>query len=173
MIFPGFNPIVACTISTYAWLMKKPENISHHARDPLEPGTLAIQRLRASAERVTPARVTILELLLGAANALSHQEIVELLATGKHNIDRVTVYRVLDWLVARQLAHKVAGDDRVWRFNAVNDEKHIHPHFHCNHCGKLSCLSNVQINIGFLPAGYTLTGAETIIQGFCPSCSAQ
>ena len=70
---------------------------------------IALERLKALGERRTPARQAILTLLLDADNALSHQDIHELLKARNEPFDRVTLYRVLDWLVAQKLAHKLAG----------------------------------------------------------------
>lgn len=131
---------------------------------------LARDRLRASGERVTPARVAILTLLLHAGSAMSHQDITDCLQAAGEQFDRVTLYRVLDWLVAQKLAHKLAGEDRIWRFNAVVDEQHIHPHFQCGACGKVSCLDAVQLTLSPLPSGYTLQAVDTTLRGICPGC---
>ncbi len=131
---------------------------------------IAEQRLQALGERRTPARQAILALLLDAQNALSHQDVVDRLQQAGEQYDRVTLYRVLDWLVAQKLAHKLAGEDRIWRFNAVSDEQHVHPHFHCIQCGKVSCMATVHVNITPLPKGYRSVTADTTIQGVCPDC---
>ena len=132
---------------------------------------IALERLKALGERRTPARQAILTLLLDANNALSHQDIHELLKARNEPFDRVTLYRVLDWLVAQKLAHKLAGEDRIWRFNAASDEQHVHPHFHCIQCGKVSCMATVHVNITALPKGYRSINADTTIQGACPDCA--
>ena len=75
-------------------------------------------QLRATGVRITPARAAVFKLLHESERALSHQEIES--GLGRANpLDRVTVYRVLDWLVEQGLAHKVAGLDRVWRFSII------------------------------------------------------
>lgn len=67
--------------------------------------------------RVTQPRVRVLTLLLNAEHALSHTDIISLMAaTGDEPLDRVTIYRVLEWLLEQQLVHRIAGADRVWRF---------------------------------------------------------
>ncbi len=130
----------------------------------------ARKQLDACGGRVTPARLTILALLLQTSTALSHQDIQDLLLRRGEAFDKVTLYRVLDWLVAQKLAHKLAGEDRIWRFNAVTNEQHIHPHFQCNSCGKLSCLDAVQLTLSPLPAGFTLQAIDTTLRGVCPGC---
>lgn len=121
--------------------------------------------------RATPARVRVLEALLATPHALSHAEIEASLGAGVCP-DRVTLYRVLDWLVSNGLAHKIAGDDRVWRFNAVAPDNHGHAHFHCSRCGQVYCLSELQPAFAFsLPPGFRYEKAELSIQGLCPNCS--
>lgn len=123
--------------------------------------------------RATPARVRVLETLLAAPHALSHAE-VEASLGSELCPDRVTLYRVLDWLVGKGLAHKVAGEDRSWRFNAVAQEGHGHAHFQCTRCGQIYCLSDLQPAFAFtLPAGFLYQRAELTIQGLCPGCNPQ
>ena len=132
---------------------------------------LARERLLKHGERVTPTRVAALAVLLDAHNALSHLEIAELMHSTGEPSDRVTLYRVLDWLVEHDLAHKVAGEDRVWRFTTTTNQQHPHPHFHCIDCGKVMCLDAVHINSPRLPTGFTLAHMDTTIQGSCPDCN--
>lgn len=123
--------------------------------------------------RATSARLRVLELLLAAPHAMSHAEI-EAGLEAEVCPDRVTLYRVLDWLVSKELAHKIAGEDRTWRFNAVAQDSHGHAHFHCSRCGQVFCLSELQPAFAFnLPPGYRFQRADLTIQGLCPSCSGQ
>lgn len=138
--------------------------------NPQQASNLARERLKALGERQTPARVSILGLLLAAPAALSHQDIADSLQAGQVQFDRVTLYRVLDWLVAHELAHRVASEDRVWRFSASQHEHKFHPHFQCVVCGRVTCLDSVKVEISPLPAGYRLQTAETALQGVCPGC---
>jgi Fur family ferric uptake transcriptional regulator len=132
----------------------------------------AEELIRATGERVTNARIEILATLLEADGALTHAEIEGLLAQAS-GIDRVTVYRVLDWLTAQNLAHKISGDDRVWRFNAAGAARpHNHAHFKCTCCQRVICLDD--LGRGWtpaLPAGYLPQEIELTIKGFCAECS--
>lgn len=119
--------------------------------------TEAESRLRAVSVRVTPARVKVLAALLDAPRALSHQDMQESFA----EMDRVTLYRALDCLMAAGLTHKIAGDDRVFRYSAGSEHsergganlqqragsaqgapgQHQHGHFKCTRCAKVFCLN--------------------------------
>jgi Fur family transcriptional regulator, ferric uptake regulator len=107
---------------------------------------LAESRLRSAAVRVTAARVSVLAALIGARRAFSHQDVQDTLT----DMDRVTLYRALDCLIEAGLAHKIAGDDRVFRYSAGTDHgeegvarhalQHQHSHFKCTRCAKVFCL---------------------------------
>lgn len=125
--------------------------------------------IRAAGLRTTEARVIVLDTLLLAEYALSHQEIDQRLTKQGHSIDRVTLYRVLDWGLHEGLIHKLTGEDRVWRFNAAATSDHAH--FYCSHCGQIYCLENLAPVVApNLPAGFKLRHAELTIQGVCPKC---
>lgn len=121
-------------------------------------------------ERVTEARRRTLEVLLKAERPLSHAEIETELAT-RRTIDRVTLYRVLEWLVAKELAHRIEGHDRVWRFNATVDDARGHAHFCCTDCNKVYCLTGLKpAFVLSLPPGFRLGEADLSLRGTCPDC---
>ncbi len=129
-------------------------------------------RLKSAGARVTPARLAVLDTLLASPRALSHQEVEQAVRVGGLDTDRVTVYRVLDWLVEHDLAHRISAEDRVWRFNAADREVAGHAHFQCIRCGRVYCLNDLQPAFAFnLPAGYRFQHAELTLQGTCPDCS--
>jgi Fur family ferric uptake transcriptional regulator len=133
--------------------------------------TAAQEILRTVNARITRPRVAVLAELLAAPHALTHHEVAARVRRSLH-VDRVTIYRVLDWLVEKHLAHRIAGDDRVWRYNAVADV-HLddHVHFKCNRCGRVTCLDeevrNPQLS---LPPGFRSQQVEITVKGLCAEC---
>ena len=125
--------------------------------------------LRATGERVTPARLRVYLALLDSARALSHHELESALVAGTP-VDRVTLYRVLDWLVEQGLAHRVAGLDRVWRFSIAHESHASHAHFQCNRCGKVICLGEATTNRVPLPRGFRSEAVELTVKGRCAEC---
>ncbi len=135
------------------------------------PESPALSLLGGESGRITPARVAVLDVLLAAPSALTHPEIELALRETGHEIDRVTLYRVLDWLVERGHAHRIEGHDRVWRFNAVAPERRQHAHFKCERCGKVFCLEDVRPALTVtLPDGFRLERADLTLYGACPDC---
>lgn len=141
--------------------------------------TSLAETLMAPLGRTTPARLRVLEILLQARHALSHGEIEAQLAP-EGALDRVTLYRVLDWLVERGLAHKIAGGDQVWRFNATHGagqgaegrNSHEHAHFQCSRCGRLFCLDEIRPVLAVsLPKGFRCDEARLTLHGLCAECN--
>ena len=138
----------------------------------------AEKQIRVSGERLTQARVAVLAMLLASDHAISQQDVAAAIAA-HHRIDRVTVYRVLDWLVEVGIAHRIAGDDRVWRFmlnhehgNGKEGVQHRHAHFTCDQCGQTFCLNDMQTNLNFkLPDGFKSSGVDVKFRGACAHCS--
>ena len=132
----------------------------------------AADLMSKAGQRATPARLRVLATLLGLDRGASHHE-VDAAVTGAP-IDKVTLYRVLDWLVAHGLAHKIVSDDRVWRFRA-NEHRataHQHAHFQCNSCDQVVCLENVPVSSRVeLPVGFRSDEAELTVRGVCNKCS--
>lgn len=122
--------------------------------------------------RATQARISVLELLLHASHALSHAEVESALLSAGRQIDRVTIYRVLEWLVDKNVVHKIPGKDRTWRYSAAYQETHHHVHFHCTHCDQTVCLSSTKPDLIRLPKGYLFEESMLVIEGICPRCSS-
>lgn len=135
------------------------------------PMDTAEQLLLARGQRATPVRNAVLNVLLEAGNALAHPEILERLQP-VGTFDRVTVYRVLEWLVTQGMAHKVAGAGRAWRFQATRSETtHRHAHFQCHRCGKILCLPDVRLPTPKqVPETFSIDTIELNIKGVCADC---
>ena len=88
------------------------------------------------------------------------------------SLDRVTLYRVLDWLVASGLAVKRADERRVWRFTlAGGGQHHSHIHFRCDGCGRVYCLDAPAPVPPVMPQGFTLAHLELDLSGRCADCN--
>ena len=130
------------------------------------------EQIRRCGARATPARVRVLRLLREAPTPLSHAEIEARL--GELAIDRVTLYRVLDWLVMSGLAHKNADAQRVFRFSSASLGEHTtHVHFRCEQCGGVYCLDASLPVAPALPPGFSLTRLDFDLRGICANCGKE
>lgn len=92
------------------------------------------------------------------------------------NIDRATIYRVLNRLNEDGKVHKIVGDDNKQYFalcSKCNQNKkahsHDHVHFRCLECTRVECLDG-SIN-SFIPQGYVAKIHNLVISGLCKECS--
>lgn len=142
----------------------------------------AEERLRALGARVTQPRLSILACLIDTGVPLTHQAVIDRLpADGA--IDRVTVYRVLDWLVEQGMAQKRAGNDRVFRFSLIEHEAaraevhRQHNHFHCSRCDRTFCLEGQSAPAPQaapdLPSGFAIEHIELTVNGVCAECGTR
>lgn len=119
---------------------------------------------------ITPARVRVLQLLLAADAAMSHQALQQAASASGQPFDKVTLYRVLDWLVAQGLLHSVTGHDRVRRFSPMHAHA-AHAHFECDACGRLFCLpGNPAATSPDLPPGFLPQRIDMTVHGRCADC---
>lgn len=149
--------------------------------DHLAPAEAAI---RATGERLTQPRIAVLACLLASGSANSHLDVAGMLAD-HHAVDRVTVYRVLEWLVNQGIAHRIAGDDRVWRFmvnvqgaiaksakSAASSQHGHHAHFTCQTCGQTFCLDKAMPKVDVkLPKGFRPSEIDLVVRGRCAQCA--
>ena len=120
----------------------------------------------------TNGRILVLETLLNSDRPLVHEDILNKI--GNENINRVTIYRILNQLLEKGVVHKIVVGDRKARF-AVCDHIHFghcHPHFSCKICGKVECLRDVTILPSHeLKTGYIIEEQEVYMRGICANCA--
>lgn len=129
--------------------------------------------IRSIGARVTSARIQVLDFLRKAQAPLSHSDIEKLLIKNAlPAIDRITLYRVLDWLVDVGLAHTAANTRGVFCFTASNTnlEHKQHIHFRCNDCCRVICLDMPPPSVPELPKGFQISSIELEISGACSDC---
>ena len=133
----------------------------------------ARRMIRSIGARMTASRARVLAELLQSGEALTHLDVQRRIERDAEPIDRVTLYRVLDWLAGSGLAHRVAGPDRVFRFS-VHSTAVPHPHFRCLRCDRMYCMKEAD---GLerrvresLPDGFTGEQVEVTVSGLCADC---
>jgi Fur family ferric uptake transcriptional regulator len=122
----------------------------------------------------TPKRLQVLEVIGSNNSPLSAQQIFETLSRTA-NINRVTVYRILDLLVDKGLVDRMSGGGRSFVYGlAPNDNHPAHPHFYCRYCGSLECLNPESLNVDMQSMQRTFPGiienVEVRVDGVCKNC---
>lgn len=103
-------------------------------------------------------------------NALSVVELVEKMGD---QMNKTTVYRILDRLEQDGVIHSFLGRNGIkWyaKCKHCSNSEHIdeHPHFQCIDCGKVDCLE-ININIPQIP-NREIEVSQVLIQGKCEDC---
>ena len=118
--------------------------------------------------RVTKPRIETCACLMQSQHPLSHAELQERLP----RINRVSLYRALEWMEQQQLCVHLNGSDGVRRYawqSDRHDHEH-HAHFQCQRCGTTLCLEDMAITPSTVPKGYQVLGTSLIVHGICETC---
>ena len=132
--------------------------------------------LRAVGIKVTRGRVRVLDALQAARQPLCHAELeAQLGVEAGMPLDRVTLYRILDSLVASGLALRAVDARGRFRFSATGTQHQHegHVHFRCTDCGGVFCLKAVPPPPPKLPRGFQLAEVELDVRGTCANCTAR
>jgi Fur family ferric uptake transcriptional regulator len=122
----------------------------------------------------TTNRHRVLEVIGNNSSPLSAQQIFDTL-NRTDNINRVTVYRILDLLVEKGLVDRISGGGRSFVYGlAPNDNHPAHPHFYCKTCGSLECLNPHSLSVDLESMRRTFPGLiENVavrVDGVCKNC---
>ncbi|WP_417602564.1 Fur family transcriptional regulator [Owenweeksia hongkongensis] len=131
--------------------------------------------LKSHGLRKTAGRLAVLALFSKQGKALSHSELQDGVT---ENVDRVTLYRILESFEQKGILHKVP-DDQVSVKYALCDHDHEvgeahsdnHAHFKCRVCGDTICLDDSEIPAIQVPTGYAVEGSLLLISGLCAKCA--
>ncbi|MBW2963011.1 Fur family transcriptional regulator [Mesonia aestuariivivens] len=121
--------------------------------------------------RNTPTKEAVLELLVKSGEAMSRDTIEQKIT---QNINRATIYRVLNRFCEDGVVHKIVAEDGKQYFAvcANCDDKVLsghHFHFRCIECETIECLP-VSVNFS-VPNGYQVASVNCVLSGTCKDCS--
>lgn len=122
-------------------------------------------------KRNTPTKDAVLNVLADSKKAMSQEAIMK---NVNINIDRATVYRVLNRFCEDGILHRIVAEDGKQYFAVCIkcEEKelaHHHFHFRCTNCETIECLP---IEVQFsLENGYSVKSVNCILTGVCKSCA--
>ena len=120
--------------------------------------------------RKTKSLETLLSTFNNSSSAFS---VVDLVDRYKEQMNKTTIYRILEKLEQDGVVHSFLGIDGLkWyaKCNACSHDHHVdtHPHFQCQLCGKLDCLET-EISIPSVP-NRRVNFAQILLVGRCEDC---
>lgn len=120
--------------------------------------------------RNTPSKEAVLDLLGSAKKAMSHDAIEQKINI---EIDRATIYRILNRFCEDGLVHRIIAEDGKQYFAICMkcDENSTNNHFHfrCTSCQTIECLP-MPVHFS-LPKGYNVGSVNCVLTGICKDCS--
>jgi Fur family ferric uptake transcriptional regulator len=140
------------------------------------PKSVSVQQareaLRGAHLRSTASRVAVYQYVAAAHKPLSHADVSEALVP--EGYDKSTLYRCLVELADAGLLARLDAGDHAWRFELKDGEEEHgteHPHFVCVDCGKVTCLTDVEVKIS-PPKKTSPMGdvTEIFLKGHCKEC---
>jgi len=132
----------------------------------------ATKRLKDAGLEITEHRLQVLMAVGNTTHPSSAQEILEKISA-KNDINRVTVYRILDLLVEHEVLNRLGFGEKSQRFCLRGTHEDEHPHFHCTRCDCYLCL-----NVPHLPLdrqalndlSLDISHVDIRLEGICPAC---
>lgn len=132
-----------------------------------------IKLLKIHELKNTKQRVRVLEEIALANVAISQPELEKKL--GKE-IDRVTLYRILNIYEDKGILHRIMDRNGTANYAicsslcTANHHHDEHVHFNCTNCHKIYCLDVVVPAIE-MPLGYSVSAMTTTAYGVCKNCA--
>ena len=126
--------------------------------------------------RVTPFRLSVLEIFSANRNAIT----VEQIESGLQKFDRITLYRTIKTFIDKGIIHEIVMPGNTKKLalcpetcgSESHDHIHDHHHLHfkCDNCEEVYCIdlpNTPQISI----PGFAINQLEIQGTGVCQSCN--
>jgi Fur family zinc uptake transcriptional regulator len=151
----------------------------HHADGP--PGSAEVARamqdadlrLTAEGERMTPARLRVLELLLAAGEPVKAYDLIARFGEDGQPAKPPTVYRALEFLERKGLAHRIASISAYVACTSGAAD-HAAAFLICDCCGatrEVSAPVTDDLGRAARAAGYVIARTTIEAHGRCPACA--
>jgi Fur family zinc uptake transcriptional regulator len=150
----------------------------HHHDGPPDPGAVQTQlgevesRLSAQGERMTPARLRVLKLLMAAGEPVKAYDLIARFGEDGQPAKPPTVYRALEFLEKQGLAHRIASIS-AYVACASGESDHAAAFLICDCCGATAeVAASVADGLGAAAskAGYVSERTTIEAHGRCPAC---
>ncbi|MFC6098624.1 Fur family transcriptional regulator [Olivibacter domesticus] len=131
--------------------------------------------LRKHSLKVTHPRLKVLEKIFNKDTATSQPELEKSIG---EDIDRVTLYRVLNIFEEKGIIHKVfdlhgTATYAICSTRCTTHQHHDeHVHFTCSTCNSVYCLQEIKLPQITTPSGFTIDQIAVNAIGTCNKCQS-
>jgi Fur family ferric uptake transcriptional regulator len=121
----------------------------------------------------TAPRLRVLSMMADKDTATSQPDLENLM----NDVDRVTLYRILNIFEEKGIIHKVfdLNGTANYAICTSNCQEHLHHdehlHFNCTNCNNVYCLDELTLPAFNLPTGFKAEGFTLYASGLCANCS--
>ncbi|MGK0290854.1 MAG: Fur family ferric uptake transcriptional regulator [bacterium] len=126
--------------------------------------------------RKTKKRSLILDILANRDEPLTHLEIQQVVELKYQDaqINRVTIYRILELFVSNGILNRIPSPDHVDRYCLAENPKHPkHAHFYCLECKQMKCVESKELQWKLeIPKNFfgRVEMVQVLIDGVCQTC---
>ncbi|MBK0379131.1 Fur family transcriptional regulator [Mucilaginibacter segetis] len=120
----------------------------------------------------TAPRLRVLSMMYSKTTATSQPDLENVM----HDIDRVTLYRILNIFEEKGIIHKVFDLNGTANYAVCSSgcqENHHHDehlHFNCTRCKNVYCINDLYLPGLTLPEGFKAESFTLYANGICPKC---
>ena len=121
----------------------------------------------------TSPRLKVLAMMAEKSTATSQPDLENLM----QDVDRVTLYRILNVFEEKGIIHKVfdLNGTANYAICTSNCQEHLHRdehlHFNCTICNNVYCLNDLSLPAFNLPQGFKAEVFTIYASGICPKCT--
>jgi Fur family zinc uptake transcriptional regulator len=137
----------------------------------------AIEQCTARAQRLTPMRRKVLEILASSHRPLGAYEVMDAVAAGGPRPAPITVYRALDFLKANGLVHRIESRNAFLACGRRHDSGAVVAFLICEGCGEVGEAPGPEIaaSVAAAAKGARFAPHMSVVEitGLCAHCDAQ
>ncbi len=129
------------------------------------------------AQKLTPMRRKVLEMLAGSHKPLGAYEIIDAVAGSGPRPAPITIYRALDFLMANGLVHRIASRNAFLACGHNHDSGALVTFLICEVCGTVGEAPAAEVSrtlaLAAQGVGFTPKMSVVEITGLCAHCNSQ
>jgi len=141
----------------------------------------ALAVLKKNGYRIAQTRKEIIRLLIQSQKELSPQNIHTFLTENEYQIDRVSVYRIIETLYENHLIHKTSSGKIIWcsKIHSPSPLTSAHTFYYlkCSICSRVNETSDLSLNSNIqslaIKHQFILQESTVEIKGICSLCQTQ
>ncbi len=131
----------------------------------------AKELLKSHKLKVTKQRTLLLDQIINIKGVFT---VASLLIDLESYMDQATIYRIVNIFCEKGLIREILTRDDSKKYELSCIHNPIHPHFHCNKCGKTYCLKALGVETqGLLEQsckGFNIESRSIQFSGICKIC---